>query len=199
MTALTRAHHLRGPNPPHLLYWDFIPRAMLLSIKEMEVKEVRFDETFPLGEIDFSGYEVTQTEPLRVVGVAELLHNTGGEVRIKGRMTTAMETVCDRCLGTARFPIDAPFDLFYRPDDDLPNEDETAIDEGEAEIGFYQQPGLVLEDILCEQILLQLPIKRICSENCAGICPICGLNRNETSCRCTQAPVDDRWSALRNL
>ena len=58
---------------------------MLLSIKEMEVKEVRFDETFPPGEIDFSGSEVTQTGPLHAVGVAELLHNTGGEVRIKGR------------------------------------------------------------------------------------------------------------------
>jgi uncharacterized protein len=172
---------------------------MLLSIKEMEVKEVRFDETFPPGEIDFSGSEVTQSGPLHVVGVAELLHNTGGEVRIKGRMTTTIEAVCDRCLGTARFPIDAPFDLFYRPDEDLPNEDEVAIDEGEAEIAFYHEPGLILEEILCEQVLLQLPMQRICSEACSGICPICGLNRNETSCHCSVVPADDRWSALRNL
>jgi len=172
---------------------------MLLSIKEMEVKEVRFDETFPPGEIDFSGSEVTQTGPLHVVGVAELLHNTGGEVRIKGRMTTTLEAVCDRCLATARFPIDAPFDLFYRPDADLPNEDEIAIDEGEAEIAFYHEPGLIMEEILCEQVLRQLPMQRICSEACTGICPICGLNRNETSCHCSEVPADDRWSALRNL
>src|SRR5579864_5158826 len=118
---------------------------MFLSIKEMEVRKVRFDETFPPGEIDFSGYEVTQAGPLHVVGTAELLHNTGGELRIQGRMTTTMEAVCDRCLGTARYPIDAPFDLFYRPEGDLPNEDEVAIDEGEAEIAFYAEPGLVLE------------------------------------------------------
>ena len=172
---------------------------MLLSIKEMEVKEVRFDETFPPGEIDFSGYEVTQSGPLHVSGVAELLHNTGGEIRIKGRMTTTVEAVCDRCLGTARFPIDAPFDLFYRPDADLPSEDEIAIDEGEAEIAFYHEPGLVLEDIISEQLLLQLPMQRVCGEDCEGICPICGRNRNETSCRCKEAPADDRWSALRNL
>jgi uncharacterized protein len=172
---------------------------MLLSIKEMEVREVRFDETFPPGEIDFSGYEVTQSGPLHVSGVAELLHNTGGEIRIKGRMTTTIEAPCDRCLATARFPIDAPFDLFYRPDRDLPNEDEIAIDEGEAEIAFYSEPGLVLEEILAEQIMLQLPMQRVCSENCEGICPICGKNRNETACRCTALPADDRWSALRNL
>jgi uncharacterized protein len=172
---------------------------MLLSIKEMEVKEVRFAETFPPGEIDFSGLEVTQTLPLHVMGVAELLHNTGGEVRIKGRMTTTVEAVCDRCLGTARYVIDAPFDLFYRPEADLPSEDEFAIDEGEAEIAYYKEPGMILEDILCEQVHLQLPMQRVCGENCEGICPICGLNRNETSCRCTEAPADDRWSALRNL
>jgi len=172
---------------------------MLLSIKEMEVRQVRFDETFPPGEIDFSGSEVTQTAPLHVVGVAELLHNTGGEVRIKGRMTTTMEAVCDRCLGTATFPIDAPFDLFYRPEADLPVEDEIAIDEGEAEIGFYKDPGLILEEVLAEQIMLQLPMQRVCSEACAGICPICGAVRNSTACSCTATPADDRWSALRNL
>ena len=165
----------------------------------MEVRKVRFDETFPPGEIDFSGYEVTQSGPLHVVGVAELLHNTGGEVRIQGRISTTIEAVCDRCLGTARFPIDTPFDLFYRPEGDLPDEDEVAIDEGEAEIAFYTMPGLVLEEIVAEQILLQLPMQRVCGENCEGICPICGKNRNETSCGCTAAPVDDRWSALRNL
>src|SRR4029077_8467917 len=132
---------------------------MLLSIKQLEVKEVRFDETFPPGEIDFSGYEVTQAEPLHVVGVAELLHNTGGEVRIRGRMTTTIEAICDRCLGPVRMPIDAPFDLFYRPEGDLPNEDEIAIDEGEAEIAFYREPGLILEEIMSEQIMLQLPMQ----------------------------------------
>lgn len=172
---------------------------MLLSIKEMEVKEVRFDETFPPGEIDFSGSEVTQVAPLHVQGVAELLHNTGGEVRIKGRMTTAVEAACDRCLGPARFEIDAPFDLFYRPETDQPGEEEVAIDEGEAEIGYYKEPGLILEEILDELIELHLPMQRVCKENCEGICPICGANRNETSCGCVAVSPDDRWSALRNL
>lgn len=172
---------------------------MLLSIKEMEVRKVRFDETFPVGEIDFSGSEVTQSEPLHAVGVAEYLQNTGGEVRIQGRMTTTMEAVCDRCLGPAHYPVDAKFDLFYRPSGDQPVEDEVSIDEGEAEIGFYDEPGLQLEEILREQIMLQLPMQRVCSENCKGICPVCGKNRNEASCQCANVPVNDCWAALREL
>src|ERR1019366_4957650 len=116
---------------------------MLLSIKEMEVRKLPFADAWQPGEIDFSDSGATQTGPLRAQGVAELLPHTGGEVRVKGKVEANLETVCDRCLGRAAFPVDAPFDLFYRPVETAPTgEDEVAIDEGEAEMGFYELPGL---------------------------------------------------------
>ena len=63
-----------------------------------------------------------------------------------------------------RYHIDAPFDLFYRPAGEAALEEEMAIDEGEAEMGFYEMPGLELEDILREQVLLQLPMQRFAAE-----------------------------------
>ncbi len=98
-----------------------------------------------------------------------------------------------------QFHIDAPFDLFYRPVESEVAEEEAAIDEGEAEMGFYELPGLELEDIVREQVLLQLPMQRICKEDCQGICPSCGANRNETACSCQPHPGDDRWMALKDL
>jgi len=172
---------------------------MFLSIKEMEVRKVRFDETFQPGEIDFSGEDVRQSGPLHAAGLAELLANTDGEVRIKGHLTVKLESECDRCLGLAEFPMDAAFDLFYRPSATLRVAEEVAIDEGEAEIGFYEGEGMELEDILREQIVLLLPMQRVCSDNCKGICPVCGKNRNESACECREEPVNDRWSALRKL
>ncbi len=172
---------------------------MFLSIKEMEVRKVRFDETFPPGEIDFSGEDVRQSSPLHTQGVAELLANTDGEVRIQGRLKVTMESECDRCLGQAEFPLDTPFDLFYRPIGVLNSADEVAIDEGEAEMGFYEGAGMELEDILREQIMLLLPMQRVCSTECKGICPVCGKNRNESACDCREEPVNDRWSALRKI
>mgnify|MGYP003346268385 CR=1 FL=1 len=59
--------------------------------------------------------------------------------------------------------------------------------------------GMELEDILREQILLALPMQRVCSDVCKGICPVCGKNRNETGCDCRLETVDDRWGALRDL
>ncbi len=173
---------------------------MLLSIKEMETRKLPFAETWQPGEIDFSDSSTVQTAPLVATGVAELLPHTGEEVRVKGQVKTSLETVCDRCLGRAPYDIDTPFDLFYKPASSIPaTEDEIAIDEGEAEMGFYELPGLVLEDILREQVLLQLPMQRVCSEACQGICPLCGVNRNEAGCDCEAHPGDDRWLALKDI
>ena len=172
---------------------------MFLSVKEMEVRKVRFDETFAPGQIDFSGEELEQRSPLQATGSAELLANTDGEVRIRGRYRVEMGAQCDRCLGRAVFPLDIPFDLFYRPMSFIAREEEVEIDEGEAEIGFYEGGGMELEDILREQVLLALPMQRVCSAACKGICPVCGVNRNETACDCRLEASDDRWGALRKL
>jgi len=175
---------------------------MLLSIKEMEVRKIVFAETWKPNGFDFADSGVIQQGPLTAQGVAELLSNTGGEVRVQGRVQANLETECDRCLGRASFPIDAAFDLFYRPAAEAAGEEE-AIDEGEAEMGFYELPGLELEDIIREQLLLQLPMQRVCSAECKGICPICGANRNDGVCKCAgqpgDHPGDDRWMALKDL
>ncbi len=172
---------------------------MFLSVKEMELRKIRFDETFAPGQIDFSGESVEQSSPLHAAGSAEMLAHSDGEVWLRGRYTVEMAAQCDRCLGRARFPLDAPFDLFYRPMSFIAREEEVAIDEGEAEIGFYEAGGLELEDVLHEQILLALPMQRVCSETCKGICPVCGKNRNESVCDCRVEGAGDRWGALRKL
>jgi uncharacterized protein len=172
---------------------------MFLSVKEMELRKIRFDETFQRGQIDFSGDALEQVAPLHAVGSAEVLAHSGGEIRILGGYQVEMTAECDRCLGRARFTLDARFDLFYRPVSDIAREEEVSIDEGEAEIGFYEGGGMELEDILHEQIMLALPMQRVCAETCRGICPVCGKNRNETTCDCKTSEHDDRWGALRDL
>ena len=172
---------------------------MLLSIKEMEVRKLPFAKSWKPGEFDFADSGAIQKGLLAAEGTAELLPDSGEQVRVKGRVKAELETECDRCLARAAFHIDTPFDLFYKPSDSVAGEEEIAIDEGEAEIGFYDLPGLELEDILREQVLLQLPMQRVCSEACKGICPICGANRNETDCHCQARPGDDRWMALKDI
>ena len=172
---------------------------MFLSVKEMEIRKIRFDESFEPGKISLEESGLHQAAPLHAEGVAELLANTGGEVRVRGRFRVVMEADCDRCLGPANFALNEPFDLFYRPQEMNTGDNEVEIDEGEAEIGFYQDGGLELLDLLSEQILLALPMQRVCREDCRGICPDCGADRNEAECRCSEIRNEARWGALKDL
>jgi uncharacterized protein len=171
---------------------------VFLSVKELEIKKVRFAVTFPPGEIAYDE-GLRQLTPLAVDGSAELLPHTLGEIRIQGHLIVRMATECDRCLEPAEFPIDSNFDLFYRPAVKADYGDEVEIDEGEAEIAFYEGGGLELKDVLREFVLLSLPMQRICREDCHGICPVCGLNRNLVNCGCEAKQVDERWAALKKL
>ena len=172
---------------------------MFLSVKEMELRKIRFDEFFEPARIEFASENLDQATPLHAVGSAELLKNTGGQVRIQGRYTVEVTALCDRCLALARFPLDAGFDLFYKPVSVIARAEEVEIDEGEAQIGFYENGGLELEDVLREQVLLALPMQRICGEACQGICPMCGQNRNRAACDCKMDDAAGRWGALRKL
>ncbi|HJZ96796.1 MAG TPA: DUF177 domain-containing protein [Candidatus Solibacter sp.] len=172
---------------------------MFLTVKELELRKIRFDETFAPGKIDFTEEALEQASPLHTTGVAELVEESEAQIRIQGKYSVEMTAQCDRCLGRARFPLDASFDLFYRPASDIAREEEVEIDEGDTEIGFYEGAGLELGDVLREQVVLALPMQRVCSDACKGICPVCGRNRNENECDCHVHPADDRWGALRNL
>jgi uncharacterized protein len=173
---------------------------VFFSVSDLELRKAYFDVTFSPGEIEFFDKKLRQASPLKAEGSVEMLGSALGEIRVKGHLSVTLESDCDRCLETALIPLESGFDLFYRPEPDMQDiRDEVKIDEGESQIGFYQGEGLELADILQEHILLSLPMQRICSDACKGICPVCGQNRNLVACGCAVKPVDDRWAALKNL
>jgi uncharacterized protein len=88
-------------------------------------------------------------------------------------------------------------DLFYRPMREIAREEEVEITEAETEVGFYEDPGLELADVVREQILMELPMRSICRSDCRGICPSCGKNRNLEACLCRNEFTDPRWEPLR--
>ena len=73
------------------------------------------------------------------------------------------------------------------------------IDRQDTDIGFYEGHGLELADVVREQVMLWLPMRGLCREDCKGICPTCGVNRNREKCDCVQSFVDSRWDALKGL
>jgi DUF177 domain-containing protein len=168
---------------------------VFFNVRDLELRAGRFDVDLAPGTIEFLDPKLRQSGPLRAQGKVELVL---GEIRVKGHVAVSIEVDCDRCLEPAWCPIDSDFELYYRPVEEGFG-DEKAIDPGEAEMGFYQGEGIELNDVLNEYVLLALPMQRLCREDCKGICPECGQNRNQKQCGCRAELVDDRWAALKRI
>jgi len=177
---------------------------MLLDIKELELRPLEFDEEFQPGCIDLGG-EVRQRTPLKTAGRAEVVEEHHGkhkiikDIRLRGRLSAGLELQCARCLEPVPQEVAREFELLYRPLGADAGRDELSVTDAEAEIGYYQGEGILLEDVLREQVLLALPLKITCRDECKGLCPHCGKNLNQEQCSC-EVPADDpRWAALKEI
>ncbi len=172
--------------------------AVFFHIRDLGLRPAPFDVELPPGAIDFLDPKIRQAGPLKAKGRAELVSASLDEIRVKGHVTVAMEADCDRCLEPAACPVDGDFELNYLPVTEGYGDD-TVIDPSEAEMGFYEDGGVELKDVLREYVLLSLPMQRLCRPECKGMCPVCGKNRNLGQCQCRTETADDRWSALKSI
>jgi uncharacterized protein len=177
---------------------------MLIEIQELALHPVDFREEFSTGAIDL-GAEVRQRTPLRSAGRADLVeehhgkHKVVQDIRLKGKLETSLDVACARCLEPVVYEVDRSFDLLYRPLGTDAGHEELSVTDAEAEIGYYEGASLLLEDALREQVLLALPLKMVCREDCKGLCPHCGKNLNESQCSCAEQMEDPRWAALKEI
>ncbi len=177
---------------------------MHIELKDLENRPLDFREEFAAGAIDL-GPDVRQKLPLRTEGRVDLVeehhgkHEVVQDIRVKGKLDTSLEVLCARCLDPVVHPVERSFDLLYRPLGIDSGHAELSVTDAEAEIGYYENRGLLLEDTLREQVLLALPLKTLCRIDCKGLCPHCGKNLNEAQCNCVDAVEDARWSALKDI
>jgi uncharacterized protein len=177
---------------------------MFIKIKDLELRNLEFNESFAPGAIDL-GEDQILTAPLKASGRAELIREDRGgrniveDIRFVGSFSTEVQVRCARCLDPVDNVIGESFDLLYRPLGVDAKGDEVAITEADTEIGYYQGEGMLLEDVLKEQILLGLPAKQLCRADCKGFCPQCGKNLNLESCGCVNTMPDPRWLALEDI
>jgi uncharacterized protein len=177
---------------------------MFLDIRELELHPLDFEEEFQPDVIDLGG-EARQRTPLKTSGHAEVVEEHHGkhevikDIRLRGRLSAGLELQCARCLEPVKQDVEREFELLYRPLGADAGRDELSVTAAEAEIGYYQGDGILLEDVLREQVLLALPLKVTCREDCKGLCPHCGKNLNQEQCSCNVPMEDPRWAALKDV
>ena len=136
----------------------------------------------------------------QLVGQCELslrAIRTDAKVELIGRVSAVVEFECDRCLTVVTLPVKESFELLYVPP--LGTGDEHELDEKDLSLGFYQDGLIDVDDLAREQIELALPMARLCTEECRGLCSGCGSNLNLGECSCGKEQIDPRWAALKEL
>jgi uncharacterized protein len=177
---------------------------MLITVVDLEREPLEFDLAYEPGSIEY-GFDIRQLEPLAVNGRADLIvehrgpNQTIDDIRVRATYKGRFEVLCARCLDPVEHPLDERFDLLFRPTGADGDASEHSITTSETEIGYYLRDGVLLEDVLREQVLLSLPAKTLCREDCKGLCPHCGKHLNSETCDCSETVTDPRWSALSSL
>jgi uncharacterized protein len=103
---------------------------------------------------------------------------------------------CDRCLEEFSKRVKSSYSMIYMQGD------RTTVDARKDEEISVLSPDtnfLDLDDDVRQYIYLTIPAKLLCRENCLGLCPVCGVNRNIATCKCEDKSIDSRWDALKKL
>ncbi len=178
---------------------------MLITPFDLQTEPLKFHEVIAPGTIDYAA-DTRQIGPLPVEGRADLIvehrgpHEQVEDIRVRAAYRGEFEVLCARCVDPVALPLEGEFDLLFRPENADADAGERSITEDETEIGYYGKDGLLLEGVVREQVLLSLPGRTLCGEDCKGLCVHCGQNLNSAACNCAQtAPIDPRWNALAGL
>ncbi|HEY4745186.1 MAG TPA: DUF177 domain-containing protein [Desulfuromonadaceae bacterium] len=155
-------------------------------------------DAFPvLAGIQANG-ECTFTAPVLtdIIAAREFDH-----IRVSGGVSTRIELVCSRCLVAYEAPLASAFTIYFRKaaSPDLGEEEETELAEEDLVSATYSGDEIDLTHEIEEQVAMEIPLKPLCSEECKGLCPVCGTDMNRGSCSCQQEQTSFKFSALKDF
>jgi len=162
---------------------------MLLQLRPLfmgEITSLSIDEKLDFSNEEFNG-QVPFKTPVCVTGTVAV---SADVVLLRAEISFTFHGVCDRCLNA--------FEKEYRMPIEHILVDTLSNDENDDFI-LLQQYQLPLDDLVLTDVLLELPYKALCREDCKGLCSSCGKNLNDGPCECKPDTVDPRLEVLKQL
>jgi uncharacterized protein len=153
-----------------------------------------FEHTYRAEEIALDDEQASLTSEVEIEGTARRKRD---EVRVGGKIKGEAEVLCDRCLAPSRMPFEIEFDTsFISQADAAARGENVELQTEDLALAAYEDGAIDVDELVREQILLALPTRRLCREECKGLCPKCGAYLNTEQCSCEKGETDPRWSAL---
>jgi len=130
--------------------------------------------------------DIQFAEPVKLDSTLDIASDI---ISLDGRITTRLRLSCSRCL--EEFYTDIDEEVHEKFSSNLNNKDD--------EINFIEGNVIDIDNIIENSIEMALPIKKLCNEDCKGLCYHCGINLNLSSCSCKKGNVDPRLEKLGDL
>ena len=161
---------------------------LLIEVAKIPPEGLAVDSSLKAGEINVEAEDSFALEAGgRVVGRVE--KGDGESVHVRGHLSARLGVECSRCLERFLLPVEQELDLFYLPHGaGLEEEEDVELKDRELVVAYYEHTRIDLGATIREQLFLGLPMKRLCREDCRGICSICGQNKNAIACACVAEP-----------
>jgi uncharacterized protein len=151
-------------------------------------------------ELEFRGN--IESDVVRILSPVEAtirLDRLDKDLVASGALSGMVEQQCARCLSNFEYRITSNFSVVYHPAEILDRHEQHELKSDELDTVFYTGDALETDDLLRDQLLLNLPMKPLCSPECKGFCPVCGADRNMSACNCNTGERDTRFEALKSL
>jgi uncharacterized protein len=169
---------------------------MRIELENLEGEKGDFAHVYQPDELNPVDERVRVTAPVSVKGKVRL---SGNEVFVNGHIDTRAQVECDRCLQPVELPVRADFALDYITGSEYESSEVAELTEAEMSVSVFDGEAIDVDEIAKEQVLLAAPTRMLCREDCKGICPECGIDKNTGDCQCVTNDIDPRWAALKNL
>ena len=158
------------------------------------------------GHLDWSSYSLGDHNFSLPQGITFdiVLTNAGEGILASGMIHAHVVGECDRCLEPAEFDIASEIDEYYLFDRTAPSEEDDSEDD-EVEFSFVNDDNTIcLDDAISSALLMETPYIVLCSDDCKGLCPDCGINLNLHTCNCAEehakeAKADNPFAVLETL
>jgi uncharacterized protein len=168
---------------------------MIVDLRRLEESRGRLtaDETVPFTDAFGDEHEI-------VCNVALDYQRSGGAFFFHGDLAAEFQTRCHLCLEDTSCRVTGDFDLVVRKGEREAEAESGAAGEETEDLVTVSlnEYKVSLDQYIIENLIVNVPMKFLCKEDCKGLCPQCGVNRNKESCKCADAG-DPRWDALRKL
>lgn len=166
-----------------------------VELRSLEGEDLVLEEK---GWAQALGVDLTPELSLDPLEIHCELCKTEDLVSAKGWVKGKMLLACGRCLKEFETGYKSFFEIHYKPQPEEAPEDEEVISGEAVETVYFDGEFLDIAEQIRQTVLLSVPMRALCREDCKGFCGGCGSNLNVEKCKCSGPPPDSRWSALKN-